>query len=90
VILHRLTIAVPDELFEALSAKGKDLSRVALESLLTDAYREQKISHSQLRRLLGFDTPMEVDAFLKDRGMELEYSAEDLRRDRETLSRLGV
>jgi hypothetical protein len=88
--MHRLTIAVPDELFEALSVKGKDLSRVALESLLTDAYREQKISHFQLRRLLGFDTPMEVDAFLKDRGIELEYSAEDLQRDRETLNRLGV
>jgi predicted HTH domain antitoxin len=88
--MHRLTIAVPDELFEALSVKGKDLSRVALESLLTDAYREQKISHFQLRRLLGFGTPMEVDAFLKDRGIELEYSAEDLQRDRETLNRLGV
>jgi hypothetical protein len=33
---------------------------------------------------------MEVDAFLKERGIELEYSAEDLERDRETLNRLGV
>jgi hypothetical protein len=88
--VHHLTISVPDELLEALSAKGKDLSRAALESLLTDAYRQQKISHAQLGRLLGLETPMEVDAFLKDRGIELEYSAEDLERDRETLNRLGV
>jgi hypothetical protein len=88
--MQYLTIAVPDELLNALSAKQKDLSRAALESLLTDAYREQKISHSQLRRLLGLETPMEVDAFLKDRGIELEYSVEDLERDRERLNRLGV
>jgi predicted HTH domain antitoxin len=88
--VQHLTISVPDELLEALSGKGKDLSRAALESLLTDAYRQQKISHSQLGRLLGLETSMEVDAFLKERGIELEYSAEDLERDRETLNRLGV
>ena len=88
--MHHLTIAVPDELFEALSAKGKDLSRAALESLLTDAYRERKISHTQLGRLLGLATPMEVDAFLKERGIELEYAVDDLERDRETLDRLGL
>jgi predicted HTH domain antitoxin len=27
---------------------------------------------------------------LKDRGVELEYTAEDLERDRETLKRFGV
>jgi hypothetical protein len=88
--VHHLTISVPDELLEALSTKGKDLSRAALESLLTDAYRQQKISHAQLGRLLGLETPMEVDVFLKDRAIELEYTAEDLERDRETLNRLGV
>jgi hypothetical protein len=32
---------------------------------------------------------MEVDAFLKDHGIELEYTLEDLERDRETHSHLG-
>jgi len=53
-------------------------------------YREGKISHSQLRRLLGLQTRTDVDAFLKDRGVEFEYTAEDLERDRETLKRFGV
>jgi predicted HTH domain antitoxin len=88
--MHYLNIALPDELVEALSATGKDLSRAALESLLTDAYRERRISHAQLGRLLGLETPMEVDAFLKDRGIELEYSAEELARDRHTLGHLGT
>lgn len=69
---------------------GGDLSRAALEALATEAYRERKISHTQLGQLLGFETRMEVDAFLKDRGVELEYTSEDLKRDLETLSRLGA
>jgi predicted HTH domain antitoxin len=88
--MPHVTIDLPDELVQALSSQGQDLPRAALQALLTEAYREDKISHSQLGRLLGFATSMEVDAFLKDRGVELEYSAEDLGRDRETLKRLGV
>ena len=85
-----VTIGLPDELSDALASRGGDLSRAALESLATEAYRERKISHAQLRQLLGFETRMEVDHFLKDRGVELEYSAEDLQRDLETLTRLGA
>jgi len=33
--------------------------------------------------LLGFHTRTEVDALLKDHGVELEYTLEDLERDRE-------
>lgn len=49
-----------------------------------------KISHAQLGRLLGLDTSMDIDAFLKDRGIELECTAQDLQRDRETLNRVGI
>jgi hypothetical protein len=88
--MQYITIGLPEELTEALARSGSDLSRAALEALATEAYRERKISHTQLRQLLGFDTRMEVDSFLKDRGVELEYSYEDLQRDLETLTRLGA
>lgn len=86
--MQHITIAVPDELLEALAAPGQDVPRAALEALAAEAYRERKISHSQLRRLLGFQTRMEVDAFLKERGVELEYTLEDL--ERETHRQLGL
>jgi predicted HTH domain antitoxin len=85
-----ITIGLPEELTEALASSGSDLSRAALEALATEAYRERKISHSQLRQLLGLDTRMEVDAFLKKRGVEIEYTYEDLQRDLETLTRHGA
>jgi hypothetical protein len=54
------------------------------------AYREHKISAAQLRQLLGYETRMEVDAFLKGHGVELEYTLEDIERDRETHRLLGL
>jgi predicted HTH domain antitoxin len=88
--MQYITIGLPEELTEALARSGSDLSRSAFEALATEAYRERRISHAQLRQLLGFETRMELDSFLKDRGVELEYTYEDLQRDLETLTRLGA
>jgi len=38
----------------------------ALESLALEAYRSHALTAAQLRRLLGFETRMQVDAFLKE------------------------
>jgi len=67
-----------------LLVRGKDLSRTALEALALDAYRTELLSESQVLRMLGFETRMEVHAFLKEHGVYLNYSFEDLERDRET------
>ena len=56
----------------------------ASEALALAAYRELKISAAQLRRLLGYETRMEVDDIPKCHGVELEYALEDMERDRET------
>jgi hypothetical protein len=88
--MQHVTIALPDELSAALASPGQDLSRSsAFEALALTAYRERKITGAQLRQLLGYETRMEVDAFLKRHSVELEYTQEDLERDRETHRRLG-
>jgi predicted HTH domain antitoxin len=88
--MQHVTIALPDELLEALTASGEELSRAALEALSLEAYRTRRISAAQLRRLLGLQTRMQVDAFLKEHGVELEYGMEDLERDRKTHNQLGL
>ena len=42
-----------------------------------------------LRRLLGFQSRHDLDGFLKQHGVWLEYSWQDLERDRETHEQLG-
>jgi len=88
--MQDITVALPDELSAALAAPGQDLTRAAFEALTLAAYRERKISAAQLRQLLGYETRMEVDVFLKSYCAELEYTLEDIERDREAHRQLGL
>jgi Uncharacterised protein family (UPF0175) len=88
--MAHVTLDIPEELSAAISAPGRDLSRTVLEALALEAYRGRKISTAQLRRLLGFESRYELDGFLKTHEVWLDYSVEDLERDRETHRQLGL
>jgi predicted HTH domain antitoxin len=84
----QVTLDIPDELAAQIVSGGADLSRAALESLAIESYRTERLSESEIRRLLGFETRMEVHAFLKEHGAWLHYSLEDMERDRESALRM--
>jgi hypothetical protein len=79
-----ITLQLPEDVAEHLAARWKNLPHAALESLALEGYRSGALTQSQVRRMLGFQTRMEVDGFLKDHGVDLEYTVEDL--DREAAS----
>jgi glycerol dehydrogenase-like iron-containing ADH family enzyme len=78
-----ITIEIPDELVPALTPSGQDLRRAALEAIALDGYRSDRLTESDIRQLLGFETRMEVHGFLKERGAFLPYTLQDLEHDRE-------
>jgi hypothetical protein len=80
----QITIELPEDIAVGLESRWKDLPRAALESLALEAYRSRALTAAQLLRLLGFQTRMEVDAFLKEHQI-FDYSAADFEQDRETL-----
>jgi len=86
----QLTLDLPDELSAALAASGPDLPRAALEAIALEAYRERKLTTTQLRRLLGFESRYQLDGFLKQHEVWLDYTWQDLEQDRETHRRLGL
>jgi len=86
----QITLELPEDIASHLTAKGENLSRAALEAFALEEFRSKKLSTAQLRRLLGCQTRMEVDGFLKEHGVELEYTLEDLERDREAHRQLGL
>jgi hypothetical protein len=88
--MANVTLNIPEELSAAISAPGHDLSRAVLEALALEAYRERKISTAQLRRLLGFESRYDLDGFLKAHEVWLDYSVQDLERDREAHRKLGL
>jgi hypothetical protein len=78
----QITLELPEDIAAELAVKGEDLSRTALEAFALEAYRAQKLSTAQLRRLLGYQTRMQVHAFLKGRGVFLHCTVADLEHDR--------
>ena len=48
------------------------------------------LTAGELRRLLGFETRWELDAFLKAHSVFEEYTLDDLVRDRSDLKDLGL
>ena len=83
-----LAIELPEDIVQCLEAKWGDLSRHTLESLAVEGYRSGALTGAQVRRLLGFETRLQLDEFLKQAGVYLEYSEADLAQDRETHRRL--
>lgn len=88
--MPRLTLDLPAELSDFLAASGADLERAALETIALEAYRERKLTTAQLRQLLGFDSRYQLDGFLKQHEVWLDYSWQDLEHDQETHRRLGL
>ena len=85
-----LTLPIPDDIAARLREAGNDFPRRALEAIVAEEYRQGHLHKPDLRRLLGFQTSLQIDEFLKHHGVMLDYTMEDLERDRETLSRLGL
>ena len=84
-----VTLHIPDEVAERLSASGSDLSRRALEAFALGEYKAGRLTEAQLRQLLGLKTRDALDGFLKANEVWLNYNMEDLERERAALRRLG-
>jgi Uncharacterised protein family (UPF0175) len=77
-----ITLDIPDSAAAVLTASaGPDPARALLEAYALEGYRNQVLGESAVRRLLGFETRLEVHAFLKEHGVYLHYSQEDLEHD---------
>lgn len=79
-----VAIELPKEIANSLAGPDEDLSRIALEALAAQGYRNGRLSHAEVQHLLGFNSRWETDAFLKQAGAHIDYTEADLQRDLET------
>jgi Uncharacterised protein family (UPF0175) len=82
-----VAIHLPDDVAAAMP--WKDVPRHILEQLALEGYTDGWLSEEQVRRLLGYETRLDVHGFLKEHGAYLRYSVEALEQDRATHKRLG-
>jgi predicted HTH domain antitoxin len=78
-----ITVEIPDEFASRMVPEGQEPARKALEDMAVEAYRAHRLTAAQLRRLLGISSRYELDGFLKERGVWLEYTVEDFQREGE-------
>ncbi len=84
----QIQIGIPDDVAHSLEAKWGSLERKLLEMVAIAAYQEGSISAGKVRELLGMATRLEVDVFLKDKGVYLHYNEADFEQDMSTMRRL--
>ncbi|HEY6348948.1 MAG TPA: UPF0175 family protein [Candidatus Angelobacter sp.] len=84
----RITVEIPDDLARQVVAPGRDPARSLLEDLAVESYRAGKLTMEQVRRLLGFDTRMQVDSFLQQHQV-YDYTVADLETDLATQDRFA-
>jgi predicted HTH domain antitoxin len=84
-----ITLEIPEALAGAFgSVSPQDLSRHALEALVLESYRTDRIGAVQAAEILGFSR-MRWEQFVDNHHvMENAYSIEDLERDVSTLNSL--
>lgn len=84
-----VTMTISDEVAADLRNGGKaPRSRRDLELLALDGYKSGELTEFQVQKMLGFDDRFEVHGFLKDNGVYLDYTIEDLERDSAALEEL--
>ena len=84
-----ITLDILDEMAERLQGEGSTLPRRALEAFAAEEYRQGRLYKPDLRRLLGFETSDQIDTFLRAHEVWIDYTMEDLERERAGLRRLG-
>ena len=83
-----VTVHIPDVIGNRLGKDSEAIPRWLLEKAGLEAYRSREISGYELRLMLGMQSRLELDAFLKTHGVYLEYTEEDFAHDAETSRQL--
>ena len=83
-----VTIHIPDDIAARLAQNGADLSRLALESLALEEYKNGHLTKPELRKMLNLGR-IALDGFLKSHHVFDEYTFEDFEAERRALKELG-
>ena len=70
-----------------LTAAGQNPARAVLENMAVEAFRSHRLTEHQLAQALGMDR-YQLDGFLKQRGVWLDYTMDDLHQELEAQRKL--
>jgi hypothetical protein len=77
----QVTIELPSDVAEQLQQEWGDLARHILEAIAVEGYRAGQLTTAQVREMLGYDTPMELDALLQRASVFRNPGEDELEQD---------
>ncbi len=80
----QVTMKLPDSIARQWGNTADEVGHHVMEDAAIERYRAGRISQRQVGEMLGLDY-WQTEAFLKERGVALNYSAADLEADSTTL-----
>lgn len=83
-----ISFSLPRDIEAALVGEFGDLGQAAKEALTIEGYRRGRLSLGYVARILGLATSIQAQEWLSHRGVPLNYDADDLDTDRQTLASL--
>jgi predicted HTH domain antitoxin len=78
---------LPDQIARQWGATPDAVGRHVMEDAAIEGYRTGRLSHRQVGAMLALDY-WQTEAFLKERGVPLNYCAADLEADKATLDKI--
>jgi predicted HTH domain antitoxin len=83
----QVTMEMPDQVARQWGATPAAVGRHLMEDAAVEGYRAGRLTQRQVGAMLGFDY-WQTEAFLRDRAVPLNYSADDLADDQRTLDQI--
>ena len=83
----QVIVELPDQVARQWGETPDAVGRHVMEDAAIEGYRTGRLSQRQVGAALGFDY-WQTEAFLKERGVPLNYSAADLDADNATLDKI--
>ncbi len=80
-------VQMPDPIARQWGDSPQAVARHVMEDAVVERYRGGRLSHRQAGEALGLDY-WQTEAFLKERGVPLNYSASDLEADAATFDKI--
>jgi len=82
-----VVVSMPDPVARQWGDTPQAIGRHVVEDAVIERYRAGRLSHRQVGEALALDY-WQAEAFLKERGVPLNYSAADLDADAATLEKI--
>jgi len=81
------TITLPESVLQAIRVREADLDRFIRRILAVELYREGRLSLGKAAEVAGARNKWEMVLLLDEKGVALDYSAEDAEQDLNTLKK---